>query len=1138
MQDLLQKQANAITDTRINPTFEDKSNPSNKITNLGSISSNISIISDSIKEIPKLIRDDTNSTQIESDKLDKFNNQHIAELKKILIAVEKISLQPHYISDTKESNISLQPKVLSVKDKFKSIIGISKKINRYDNSIIKNIVPNISPKYKDRLTENTNLAVNPVAVNPVAVNPVAVNPVAVNPVAVNPVAVNPVAVNPVAVNPVAVNPVAVNPTVNPVAINPTVNPVAVNPTVNPVAVNPVAVNPTVNPVAVNPVAVNHTVNPVAVNPVAVNPVAVNHTVNPVAVNPVAVNPVAVNPVAVNPVAVNHTVNPVAVNPVATNLSSVKEITPNVDAMDRSTMSIKSVAKTLIKDIKPAIDSNLNNSLENKLEAESAQRKFESNEISLMENQNKILTDSLIIQKKILEKMDLLKSDNSQQQAVCCCGDNNTPKGLFNREPVEKKKPSVSDNKSDKLSKDSVDKVKKKRMSSGKFGAALDVVSTAADVASIATNNSGQSNVIENISTAADLASTAVDLIPNRTPSTTGTGILERGTKFLNKIPGASIAKNAFSMVSKVAAPLAIASGAIASADVYNSSFGAGEKEVLLKLVKEKAIDYNFSDSEVLNWNKIESLPKEDLEKLISVDKFNNIDTNRFREIIKQKDIKSIEDHKVKDVKKDNNLNSTRELTQEVVKPETTKLTKSDTIKPEALKKLSEESDVNRIKDRLVTEHIKKGDNVAVMDAKSISDTSLLKPKSNENNVPHISELSRKTSIAQPEDIKSNKENINDTFKYTAYTHTVNLNSSNTEDSIRPFEAYIDISKLDQKIKTKLESMVNNTAPMYYNKLEKSSITSGDFEKLDNHKMAIAHAESDAIKQLYKDNNNHPISGIKINSNVSSHIISTPEGIKPIGIKSEAVTPEGIKPEAVTPEGIKPEAVTPEGVKPEAVTPEVVTPEGVKPEGIKPEAVTPEGIKPEGIKPEGIKPIDIKPEAVTPIDIKPEGIKPEGITPKDIKPEAANAKLESSFVAGIHVVDGKSLTPEQVMITDVAKQMGNKTNPKIQKGYDLAKGVNPISILPEITPQSIEPKITQVKSDNISKIDPNVANIIYGKSAENIPNGKNTGDTIINNNNVTTPINNVSSVSDNSIPYSIRNEESSINKLFASRLQFY
>jgi len=1030
MQDLLQKQANAITDTRINPTFEDKSNPSNKITNLGSISSNISIISDSIKEIPKLIRDDTNSTQIESDKLDKFNNQHIAELKKILIAVEKISLQPHYISDTKESNISLQPKVLSVKDKFKSIIGISKKINRYDNTIIKNIVPNISPKYKDRLTENTNLAVNPVAVNPVAVNPT-VNPVAVNPT-VNPVAVNPVAVNLVAVNPVAVNPVAVNHTVN-------------------------------------PVAVNHTVNPVAVNPVAVNPVAVN---------PVAVNPVAVNPVAVNPVAVNHTVNPVA-----TNLSSVKEITPNVDAMDRSTMSIKSVAKSLIKDIKPAIDSNLNNSLENKLEAESTQRKFESNEISLMENQNKILTDSLIIQKKILEKMDLLKSDNSQQQAVCCCGDNNTPKGLFNREPVEKKKPGVSDNKSDKLSKDSVDKVKKKRMSSGKFGAALDVVSTAADVTSIATNNSGQSNVIENISTAADLASTAADMIPNRTPSTTGTGILERGTKFLNKIPGASIAKNAFSMVSKVAAPLAIASGAIASADVYNSSFGAGEKEVLLKLVKEKAIDYNFSDSEVLNWNKIESLPKEDLEKLISVDKFNNIDTNRFREIIKQKDIKSIEDHKVKDVKKDNNLNSTRELTQEVVKPETTKLTKSDTIKPEALKKLSEESDVNRIKDRLVTEHIKKGDNVAVMDAKSISDTSLLKPKSNENNVPHISELSRKTSIAQPEDIKSNKENINDTFKYTAYTHTVNLNSSNTEDSIRPFEASIDISKLDQKIKTKLESMVNNTAPMYYNKLEKSSITSGDFEKSDNHKMAIAHAESDAIKQLYKDNNNHPISGIKINSNVSSHIISTPEGIKPIGIKSEAVTPEGIKSEAVTPEGIKP--------------------------------------------------IDIKP-----IGIKSEAVTPEGIKPIDIKPEAANAKLESSFVAGIHVVDGKSLNPEQVMITDVAKQMGNKTNPKIQKGYDLAKGVNPISILPEITPQSIEPKITQVKSDNISKIDPNVANIIYGKSAENIPNGKNTGDTIINNNNVTTPINNVSSVSDNSMPYSIRNEESSINKLFASRLQFY
>ena len=95
----------------------------------------------------------------------------------------------------------------------------------------------------------------------------------------------------------------------------------------------------------------------------------------------------------------------------------------------------------------------------------------------------------------------------------------------------------------------------------------------------------------------------------------------------------------------VAAPLAVgvAGAAIArgAAEVYSDSFGEGGFDVVKKLHDEKIIDYNatiagFNPSEVLDWEKLQKVPPEDLKKLLdSGVEFSPEDTVKIKKIYEQ-----------------------------------------------------------------------------------------------------------------------------------------------------------------------------------------------------------------------------------------------------------------------------------------------------------------------------------------------------------------------------------------------------------------------------------------------------------------------------------------------------------------------
>lgn len=132
-----------------------------------------------------------------------------------------------------------------------------------------------------------------------------------------------------------------------------------------------------------------------------------------------------------------------------------------------------------------------------------------------------------------------------------------------------------------------------------------------------------------------------------------------------------------------------------------------------------------------------------------------------------------------------------------------------------------------------------------------------------------------------------------------------------------------------------------------------------------------------------------------------------------------------------------------------------------------------------------------------------------------------SKSEGINVAGAPVIKGQPLTPEQVKVTDISKSMGNKPRPEVQEAYDLAKN-------PKIESTSIRPSVET----------PTAANIVYGKSEENAGiNTSNAGNTIVNN--ISSPTNNVSNQTSNTLMKGgIHNQENSVNKLFASRLQYF
>jgi hypothetical protein len=118
------------------------------------------------------------------------------------------------------------------------------------------------------------------------------------------------------------------------------------------------------------------------------------------------------------------------------------------------------------------------------------------------------------------------------------------------------------------------------------------------------------------------------------------GVLKKAGGFLKKAGG--IASRALGVL---AAPLAVgvigAGIARAGAEVYSDSFGEGGFDVVKKLHDEKIIDYNatiagFNPSEVLDWEKLQKVPPEDIKKLLdSGVEFSPEDTDKIKKIYEQ-----------------------------------------------------------------------------------------------------------------------------------------------------------------------------------------------------------------------------------------------------------------------------------------------------------------------------------------------------------------------------------------------------------------------------------------------------------------------------------------------------------------------
>jgi hypothetical protein len=134
-------------------------------------------------------------------------------------------------------------------------------------------------------------------------------------------------------------------------------------------------------------------------------------------------------------------------------------------------------------------------------------------------------------------------------------------------------------------------------------------------------------------------------------TSSGSGIGETiaaGAKNVIK-KGASVLKKAGSVASKfmgaAAVPLAVgvAGAAVANyaANEFSDSFGEGGFDVVKKLQDDEVIDYNatvmgYNPSEVLDWEKLQKVPPEDIKKLIdSGVEFSPEDTVKIKKIYEQ-----------------------------------------------------------------------------------------------------------------------------------------------------------------------------------------------------------------------------------------------------------------------------------------------------------------------------------------------------------------------------------------------------------------------------------------------------------------------------------------------------------------------
>ena len=302
-------------------------------------------------------------------------------------------------------------------------------------------------------------------------------------------------------------------------------------------------------------------------------------------------------------------------------------------------SLKEVISKLSDSIEPMTKSDV--STEDKLEAQRSTNEFQKNQLDLMVKQNKVLDDSLKVHNLILEELKkrteeiVKKTEIPKESPLEEAGD--VLKDAWKNRKTKNRRPRPTRNNS-----------RRRRGLFGLGAAAAGVgAAEAMDVTDIIPDTP---DITPNRTTTVPEDPKTGDIKPGdnkpkpttlETPKKTGGGILDKAKGVFNKIPGSAMLKTAGKVALRAAVPIGIAATAYevgsASIDAYDESFGEGGKKVLTDLVHKKAVDYNFFDSEVLDWKQIEELPTDDLKKLIHTGvKFKPEDESKLHEILNHK----------------------------------------------------------------------------------------------------------------------------------------------------------------------------------------------------------------------------------------------------------------------------------------------------------------------------------------------------------------------------------------------------------------------------------------------------------------------------------------------------------------------
>lgn len=336
---------------------------------------------------------------------------------------------------------------------------------------------------------------------------------------------------------------------------------------------------------------------------------------------------------VEPTSTESPVEPISVpTPPTVDNESVADFSSIVD-------SLKEVISKLSDSIEPMTKSDV--STEDKLEAQRSTNEFQKNQLDLMGKQNKVLDDSLKVHNLILEELKkrteeiVKKTEIPKESPLEDAGD--VLKDAWKNRKTKNRRPRPTRNNS-----------RRRRGLFGLGAAAAGVgAAEAMDVTDIIPDTP---DVTPNRTTTVPEDPKTGDIKPGdnkpkpttpETPKKTGGGILDKAKGVFNKIPGSAMLKTAGKVALRAAVPIGIAATAYevgsASIDAYDKSFGEGGKKVLTDLVHKKAVDYNFFDSEVLDWKQIEELPTDDLKKLIHTGvKFKPEDESKLHEILNHK----------------------------------------------------------------------------------------------------------------------------------------------------------------------------------------------------------------------------------------------------------------------------------------------------------------------------------------------------------------------------------------------------------------------------------------------------------------------------------------------------------------------